>query len=397
MDNLANISTSLGSHLSLLGPMDLLDIAIVISLFYVILILLKRAHSFFIFGGMLVLFGIYIVARYLDLYLTSMIFQAFLGFVAVIFVVIFQRELRHFFEWLTVWGRLSGSKRESVSDYVSGQLMRSIRYMAEHKMGALIVLVGHELVDDFIEGGTFLDGRVSFPLLISIFDASSPGHDGAVILEGSRIKKFGAHLPLAERFEDFEKYGTRHRAAAGITEHTDALVIIVSEERGTVSISQDGKLRELTDIEVLQDEISKFFKEEFFNIDSSRWSGIFTENWREKFLAVAMGLILWFVFVVQLGTGPVTRQYDVAVEFGSLPENYSLEQVETKDISLILSGRRQDFNLLDESRLKIMVSLTDLKDGQHKIPVTQDIISAPPSLNIVSFTPQYIKFRLKQK
>jgi uncharacterized protein (TIGR00159 family) len=394
--NVANIFTAFSDTLASFRATDALDFLIVIFLLYGILILLKRAHSFFIFGGMLVLLGVYLVARILNLYLTSLIFQAFFGFFAVIFVVIFQRELRNFFEWLTVWGRMSGRRRESISELVSGQIIRAVRQMAEASTGALIVLAGDDPLERLIEGGTLLDGRISYPLLISIFDPSSPGHDGAVIVEGSRIKKFGAHLPLAEKFSQFETRGTRHRAAMGLAERADALVIVVSEERGKVSIAHRGELRELENIETLQDEITKFYKEEFFHVGESFWWNIIMENWREKVLAVAIAAFLWFVFVVQLGTGVVTKQYDLPVELRSLPEGYAVEQLSSKSVSVTVSGRRQEFNLLNEGMLKVVIAPENLSEDQQRVRVNEEMIVVPSTLDIVSFTPKNIQFRLKK-
>lgn len=393
---IANIFTALQGTLASFRATDILDILIVVFLLYGILILLKRAHSFFIFGGMLVLLGVYLVARILNLYLTSLIFQAFFGFFAVIFVVIFQRELRNFFEWLTVWGKMSGRRRESISELVSGQIIRAVRQMAETQTGALIVLAGDDPLERFIEGGTPLDGRISYPLLISIFDPSSPGHDGAVIVEGSRIKKFGAHLPLAEKFSQFETRGTRHRAAMGLAERADALTIVVSEERGKVSIAYRGELRELESIETLQDEIAKFYKEEFFHVGESFWRGILLENWREKVLAVVIAAFLWFVFVVQLGTGVVTRQYDVPVELRSLPNGYAVEQMNSKAVSVTLSGRRQEFNLLNEGLLKVTIAPENISEDLQRVRVNEEMIAVPSTLDIVSFTPKNIQFRLKK-
>ncbi|MBI5742788.1 MAG: TIGR00159 family protein [Candidatus Niyogibacteria bacterium] len=394
--NIANVFAALPDIFASFRATDVLDFLIVIFLLYGILILLKRAHSFFIFGGMLVLLGIYLAARILNLYLTSLIFQAFFGFFAVIFVVIFQRELRNFFEWLTVWGRMSGRRRESISEFVSGQIIRAVRQMAETKIGALIVLAGDDPLERLIEGGTLLDGRISYPLLISIFDPSSPGHDGAVIVEGSRIKKFGAHLPLAEKFSQFETRGTRHRAAMGLVERADALVIVVSEERGKVSIAYRGELRELENIETLQDEITKFYKEEFFHVGESFWWNIIMENWREKVLAVAIAAFLWFVFVVQLGTGVVTKQYDIPVELHSLPEGYAVEQMSSKAVSVTVSGRRQEFNLLNEGSMKVVIAPENFSEESQRVRVNEEMIAVPSTLDIVSFTPKNIQFRLKK-
>ena len=167
--------------------------------------------------------------------------------------------------------------------------------MAAKKIGALIVLPGELPLEGIVEGGFVLEGRVSLPLILSIFDPTSPGHDGAMIIDNNRVKKFGVHLPLADNFSGFEKTGTRHRAAVGITQRTDALVIVVSEERGEISVASRGELKKIDNIHLLEEQISKFISVAQEPEFSHFWRVFLARNWWLKVLALFLALVLRIV------------------------------------------------------------------------------------------------------
>lgn len=376
---------------------DVLDILIVTFLVYALLLLLKRTHSLFIASGFVIFLGIYLVGRFFNLYLTSIVFQEFFTFFAVIFAVIFQKELRNFFEWLYLWGRFSRIKQETVSEQVTELLLESVAYLANHKTGALIVLEGEQPVERFLEGGALLKGRISVPILLSIFDSSSPGHDGAVIIERDRIRKFGAHLPLADRFDGSRGLGTRHRAALGLSERTDALVIAVSEERGTISVAEHGELIVVPDIDSLRERVRKAMREKFFEEKETKWYSFLLHNAREKIFAALGAILLWFIVVVQFGAGTTTRQFSIPIEFRALPRGYVVEQVAPKEILLTLSGKTQDFNLLNSEDLQVIVFAPESAGGTQKIDIDEKFISHPATLSIASFSPKIIRYVLKKE
>lgn len=277
-----------------------IDIALVSFLLYLFLLLLKRTHSYNILGGVVILGGIYVIAVLFKLYLTTLIFQYFIGFLIIILAVVFQRELRNFFEWIFVLGIFSRSKPRPLSEITGKEIIDSLNYLASHKIGALIAVVGKQPIDRFLEGGFLLDGRISKPLMLSIFDPSSPGHDGALIIEGNRIKRFGVHLPLAEKFQQHKDLGTRHRSGLGLSERTDALVLIVSEERGTISTAHHGTLEVCDNTEELSARIDAFLYEGVSSSNPVR--DFLVHNVREKIVAVGMATLLWVIFIYRLHT-----------------------------------------------------------------------------------------------
>ncbi len=375
---------------------DGLDIAIVTVLVYAFLVLLRRTHSRFVVNGISMLFGLYLVSRALNLYLTTTIFQTFLAFFVIIIVVIFQREFRHFFEMVYIWGKPGPKGAEAGGLRVADELVEATGTLAAKRIGALIVIPGRQPVDRLTRGGITVNGRLSVPLLLSIFDPSSPGHDGAVIIEGDRIRKFGVHLPLSENFEKYRSFGTRHRAALGLAESSDALVIAVSEERGTISVAEDGVLTVLSAPDALKERLDPLFRERYGEEAPSRFKGLWTKNIREKLMALAFAFFFWFLLVVQLGGGEVTRELAIPVEFRFLPTEYAVSAVSSEKISVWFRGRNQDFNLLDPEALRVIVNLSRPTEGTARIVLTEALVNRPAAINVVRFSPRSLEFKIEK-
>jgi diadenylate cyclase len=376
---------------------DAFDLIIVALLFYAFLLLLRRTHSSFIFNGISILLVVYAGARFLNLYLTNLLFQAFFAFFAVIIAVVFQRELRNFFEWLDVWRRWSRAPREFLPESVADQIVEALTYLAKRKIGALIVLPGKQVIDGLLQGGVALDGQVSIPLLLSLFDPSSPGHDGAVIVEADRVRKFSVHLPLAERFEHYGNLGTRHRAALGLAERSDALVVAVSEERGTISVAYGGELRTLGQSGGLKEDIVSLLKARFQQAPGRPWHWLLTHNVREKAIAVLFTLLFWVIFVASQGSGVITRPYEVPVEFQFLPRGYAISEMSHETVSVTVSGRNQDFNMLEPEALRVVIRIPGGVEGRQRIRIEEAMISRPSSLSVVKFMPRYLEFTIQRQ
>jgi diadenylate cyclase len=238
---------------------------------------------------------------------------------------------------------------------------------------------------------------VSTPLLLSIFDPTSPGHDGAVIVEADRVRKFSVHLPLAERFEYYGTLGTRHRAALGLAERSDALVVAVSEERGTISVASGGELRTLAPSGELKEAISSILKERFQQKPARPWHWLLTHNMRDKAIAVLFTLLFWAIFVASLGSGVITRSYEVPVEFQFLPRGAAVREVSRETIAVALSGRNQDFNLLDPEALRVVIRLPGGVEGHQRLRLEESMISRPSSLAVAKFTPRYLEFTVQRQ
>ena len=375
-----------------LQPKDFIDVLIVAFLIYAILLLLKRTHASFILAGILVFVIIYLAARFFNFYLTGIMLQAFFASFIVILVIIFQKELRNFFEWISVSGR-AALKRKVISEVSENEIVQAAEYLAHHKIGALIVLAGRQPIDRFVEGGINLDGEISVPLILSILDPTSPGHDGALIIEGNKIKKFSAHLPLATQFKNIGNLGTRHRAALGLAQSSDAFVIVVSEERGVISVAHEGNLRELAGAGDLKIVLDKFIMEKILPSPEPWWRKLMLHNLREKIIAAVLAALLWFIFVSPSDT--ISREFDVPIE-PRFQSSDLIVETNPKSITVTLNGRLQDFELLNPGGLKIVIDVSGLQEGTQKIKVEEKLISRPNAFSVTAFSPKTVQITVKR-
>lgn len=220
---------------------DAVDILLVSAFLYATLVWFKKTTSKSVLIGMATMAAVYFVARGLDMYLTSLAFQASFAVLLFGLVVVFQEDLRRFLERVASLRKVRLDRKPFVHvDF--DVLVESVFKMADTKKGALIVMKAKEPLGRHLNGGISLNGHFSAPLIYSIFDSSTPGHDGAVVIEGTQVKQFAVHLPISQNTEAVAGRGTRHSAALGLSERSDALTIVVSEERGAVSISEAGTL-----------------------------------------------------------------------------------------------------------------------------------------------------------
>lgn len=220
---------------------DLLDIAIVAFIIYRALNLIRGTRAVRMLTGLAILAVGYFFSQAFELYTTQFVLSAFFDYFVFIAIVLFQDDLRRA---LTTMGRNPFSvstERESRIE-MAEEVSRAAAQLARDRIGALIVIEREEGLKNFIDTGSKLEAKVRTELLYSIFIPTSPLHDGAVIINGDRIAAAGCFLPLSKDPEIDKKYGTRHRAAIGITEDTDAVVVLVSEEAGAAHLVHSGRL-----------------------------------------------------------------------------------------------------------------------------------------------------------
>lgn len=392
---LAQIISGTPEFFYALGVKDIIDLGIAAFFIYLILIFVKQTRSYFIIGPIAFLFGINYLSTSFNLGLTRQIFQPLLTFFIVIFVVVFQREIRRFFEWFSVASRrLAYERKAGVTEGASLAIARALMHLAHNKVGALVVFAGEQPLEGIVDGGFVLDGRISTPLLLSIFDPSSPGHDGAIIIENNRVRRFGVHLPLAENFKKFNEYGTRHRAAVGITEKTDALTLVVSEERGSISMAEEGELKLVPDQETLVTIIETFLKENI-PLAESPWHNMLWKNVWAKIAAILLSACLWFIFVYQ--TGVTTQEFAVPVEFRNIPKTLVIEDTDQSNVTVILSGSYRDFINFEPARdLKVTIDASVIKKGSQRLNISRENVSAPSYFTLLSTSPSTIRITVSE-
>jgi len=342
---------------------------------------------------MVMLGALYIVARVLDLRLTAWIFQGFFAIFLVMIVVVFQEELRQLFERIALWSLGRRGTPASVAD-PTDVLVSCLADFAKNRTGALIVLPGTQPVQRHIRGGIELNGRLSVPLLASIFDKHSPGHDGAVIVTDDRIARFAAHLPLSGDFSQLARRGTRHSAALGLAERTDALCLVVSEERGEISAARDGRLRVVSTPQEAARAIRQFLDEKRPREERRVWTQLLREHGAQKAIAFLLVVALWYLFVP--GSRVVEFTYEIPVTVQNLPEGYEIETIDPAKVSATFSGVRRTFYFCRSERLQLTIDASLAKVGRRTFAVNQHDLQFPKELTLEALEPSSVKLSLRK-
>ncbi len=223
------------------GWADLVEILLVSVLIYRLLVLIHRTRAMQMLLGVLLLASVYLVAQLLGFQLIERILQTLFQYGAIAALVIFQPELRSALARLGQSRMLRPFTRLEVSQVVD-EVVQAVAQLSRSKIGAIIALEQEVALDDYAQTGSAVDARVSAEMLSTIFTPYSPLHDGAVLIAGDQIRTAGAILPLTQYSLKDRSLGTRHRAALGLSEETDAIVIVVSEETSRVSVARRGRL-----------------------------------------------------------------------------------------------------------------------------------------------------------
>jgi diadenylate cyclase len=255
MDRILSIFQSVGKE-------DTVDILTVSLIFYLIFVLLKESRSFTALRGLVavIAFGVvlWVISRVAQLTATARLLEESLTLIVIVFVVLFQNELK---KALTDFGQTSIFRPFLQGEsFEIDEIIKAVVRMSERKIGALIAIERRNNLRPYIEVGTQLDAVVSAELLRTIFALQTPLHDGAVIIRNNRVAAAGCLLPLSESPRLSKDLGTRHRAGIGLTEETDAVTIICSEETGQISIAHDGKIERNENAETLRNKLRVLFE-----------------------------------------------------------------------------------------------------------------------------------------
>jgi len=393
-----------------LSPKDIFDIVIVtVFLYLLLLFILKRKNTFFIISGIILWYVIFVISGYFNLILTNFIFKWFISFgILFVLVLIFIQEIRDFFYFSGKFGfnifRYFKEKTSSISESSIEIITDAVKEMSEKRIGALIVIEGKDNIDELVSSGYLLDGFISKPLILSIFDPTSPGHDGAMIIRNNKIYEFSVHLPLSKNSQKTKDKGLRHRAGLGITEISDSTVIIASEETGNISLARKGEIENIKDIFEL--------KEKLLNLDinknnNNKNSSIFTIF---QIFSIKNLLIFLFSFIISSGLfftvnidySLVQKTFIVPIEFINLPPNLIVKEFKPTELTVTLRGQKIIFGFLSPNDLKVTVDLKNYE--KYSISKWNSVlienenvnIKIPKNLNLVSVSPSNIRFYLEK-
>lgn len=357
---------------------DVLDVLVVAVLIYVALVWMRPRTSKSAVVAVLAVAAVYAVAHLLEMYLTLLLFRGGLVLLLVTLVVVFQADIRRAFQRLAAWPRFSRERK--TDDPTVDTLAEAAGMLAEQRIGALIVLAGRENVGDHVRGGVPLDGELTIPLLHGIFHPATMGHDGAVLVVDDRVARFGVHLPLSDNQSQIRGRGTRHAAGLGLSERCDALSMVVSEERGTISLAHNGTMEQVPSGAALAKRLHQF------RAQTRPLSAEPSRNWLPRnlgFVALSLALAcgLWLLLAFQVET--VQRVFrNVPVEYRHLPKNWSVVRIEPANVSVTITGTKRAFDAFTQDRLVLSLNLSNIEQGTQTIPITDKMLNLPAGLSV---------------
>jgi diadenylate cyclase len=235
---------------------DFFDILIVWFIIYRVLLIIRGTRAAQMLAGIAIIIFAYFAAKQLGLVTLYWILNTFLSSIFLIIIIIFQRDIRRA---LTQVGQTTFAKSFENTAHSMEEVVKAARYMAHRRTGALIILARETGLKDYIDAGQRVDAELSKEVLISLFQTTSPLHDGGVIIRSGRILTAGCVLPLTKNPYISKMLGTRHRAAIGLSEESDAVIVVVSEETGRISLVQHGAITSDLDANSLKNRLEAIF------------------------------------------------------------------------------------------------------------------------------------------
>jgi diadenylate cyclase len=377
------------SFLATIRWQDLVDILFNSYVLFRLYVLFRGTNAFRVLVGIAGLWSMQKVAGSLGLIITSWALQGITAAAAIIIVVVFRNEIRSALQVRNfkafIWGfpsRENSTPLEIVVD--------AVYQMGKKRIGALLVFPGKEDLQELVHGGIAWNGTLSREMIMSIFWPKGPVHDGAIVLRGDRISEVGVLLPLSQRQDLPTFYGTRHRAAAGLAERTDAMVVVVSEERGRVSVAKDNWMKPVAQPEdllaILRD-----------HLHLSDWMDAVKQR-REKW-KIGLAAVLSFLVITSIWLG-FTRSRDtiftlnVPVEYYNRPPGLEILETSVNDVRLQLSGSSALVKSLRPGQVEVRVNLGKAVDGVNIIPVSHENINLPPGIGLNKVDPPTVKITL---
>ncbi len=370
---------------------ELLDILIFATVVYGVMVLTLRGASRRGAVGLAMVGFLYLVAKEWELYLTLAVFEVGFFVVLVAIAIVYQDDIRWATERLSQW--ISGTRRNQsglgeMTTRIAEDVSDVVFDLARRHVGALIVFRGMDDLRLHTNGGNEIDAIPSKPLLLSLFDPASPGHDGAVVIANDRITTFGCHLPLAKANGRADDRGTRHHAALGLSDVCDALVIVVSEERGTVSIAKNRELRSISLPRHLESIILDQSKGYQPTQRGSWFKRFFKERPGLKLASLGIAIIGWWLVVYD--SNQIYRTFVVPIEYRNVPKNMPLGDNLVNEARVTLTGSENAFRFLAPSTLSIALNVEAMATGQRRFSITESMVRCPENLNVMGIEPRAV-------
>ncbi len=376
--------------ITLLDWRSLIDIPILSFIVFLFYTTLRSTGSWRIGLGIIVALLFYLVARFIRLPGVEWVFNNVSNIALIALIIIFQPEIRKIFERTASTFKVKKLLKES-SGFIT-QIAKAVFVLAERRWGAIIVIPGKDEVSNKISGGFAINADISVPLIVSIFDPHSPGHDGAMLVENGKIFGFGYRLPLSSSEKLDYRFGTRHHASLGLSEICDAMVITISEERGTVSLFHSGSFVQIDSEEKLEAEIKNHLKDlsMFFPVTSKRKAR--SIRLAEAIFSLIIGTCIWLAIVIN-ASQVTQRTYTIPVQY-NLPPKMVLIGEKPQSVRISLSGSVSQVESIQPYELKAFIDLSDTSPGEHLVNLQRKNFNVPNDVHIVDIEPPQIKLVL---
>ena len=367
---------------------DIVDISLVSYILFRFYVLFRGTNAFRVLIGMTMLWFFQQVAVSMGLIVTSWVVQGIVALGAFIIIVIFRNEIRSVLQASRLKAILWDISSKAVISTIE-IIVQSVYDMGLRKCGALIVFPGKDDVAEVVQSGIPWKGEISKEMILSVFWPDNPVHDGAAIIQGDQIIQVSAILPLSRRDDLPTYYGTRHRAALGLAEATDALIIAVSEERGDVVVARGGTLKVVKQKRKLEQILRQH-------------KGVASQKGRELIkekLMVAAAALFSVIFITGVWFS-VSRGGDTLLTFESpvvyLNRDPSMEIVQTSvnTVSLELEGSGALIKSIKPDQVQVKLDLTQSKVGPNSFSITRESISLPPGIVLKAVTPTVVEVAL---
>ena len=366
---------------------DLLDIALNSYILFRLYVLFRGTSAFRVLVGIAIFWISHKLALSLDLVVTSWVIQGITLVAAVIIVVIFRNEIRSVLQAKNLksilWGfprSTEGAPTETVAD--------ALFELAQSGIGALLILPGKEDLSEAVHSGIPWQGLVSKEMIMTVFWRDNPVHDGAAIVRGRQIDEVGVILPLSHRDDLPSSYGTRHRAALGLAERTDALVLVVSEERGTVSVAKNSQLWEVKNKEELLEIIEKHVGA---TISWGRTRKDKLELGLAAVLSVFLIIAVWSTFTRGVDT---LVSMDIPVEYMNRPPEMEILDTSVNAVRLEISGSGALLRRIQPEQVSVKLDLSKGVPGSNQFTMTPESVSLPPGVLLKDVKPSVVEVTL---
>lgn len=349
---------------------------------------LLRLGTWKIIAGVFLAVGIFFMASLLDLKGITWVYRNVSHVALIALIVLFQPELRKFFERAALFRR---AKSIDQVDAIANIIADSLNGLAVQRHGAIVVLPGREPIAEHLSGGYTLDGTLSEPVMMSVFDPHSPGHDGAMIIANGRLASFGVRLPVSQNTAMGNEYGTRHHAAMGLAEKTDALVILVSEERGRIRFFHNGRMIRVAGPSDIKAAIVKHLQAIAASpLDiREKKTQVFVQAGASLLAALMLWSVLFFSQSEQL-----EKIISVPVQYTVTAENVMLAGDRPNAVRLHISGPKSDLDVLMPDQLSVKIDLSESVAGSQSFTITEKNLKLPKNVRLIDVDPPVLDLTL---